>query len=125
MPLDQAQTNGLPGTVGYSLTRGVPHVIMDANAVAAPTNGTAYFIGPESNGNPAALRWSTKFASAPDAVSVKLQYSPDNSVWYDADSSTAVGGESKVLANVVPGFYRAQKTSQTNGGALTVTVTVS
>ncbi len=105
------------------LSLGVTKKLFDADAVAAPVNGTAYCLpAPPSSKT---IRWTTKFASAPSAVSVKLQGSLDNSVWFDLDSSTSTAGESKSVTDIACVFIRAQKASQTDGGALTVEIIIS
>ncbi len=102
---------------------GILKTLLDANAVAAPVNGTTFCL-PNPN-SVKTLTWRTSFASAPSAVTVTLQGSLDGTNFFTIDSSTATAGEVKVKADVSCLFIRAQKTSQTDGGALTVEVVVT
>lgn len=106
----------------FSLSAGVPEKLFDANAVAAPVNSEVFaLVGKSAK----MFAWMTEFASAPSAVSVKIQVSNNAAgPWFDLDTSTATAGEMKNTGVTSASFVRARKESQTGGGALTVTVTV-
>lgn len=107
-----------------TLSLGVVKKLFDADATAAPVNGTEYAIPQAHLGK--TITYTTKFATAPDAVSIKLQGSLNGSDWFDLDESTATAGELTTLTGQYAiNFIRARKASQTNGGALTVEVIVS
>jgi hypothetical protein len=70
--------------------------INDANATA----GVEYAV----QGGLRAFSWQATYANAPSAVSIKLQGTVDFSVWFDLDTSTATGGETRtVIDRVVAG----------------------
>lgn len=108
--------------VMFSVDPAVPFKLFDNEATAAPFNGTAVAI-PRAV---IALTWLIRFASAPSAVSIKLQVSNDNTNWFDLDTSSATAGEARTYSNPVNyQFIRARRESQTGGGNVTVEVTIS
>lgn len=106
----------------YALQPGEPVLLFDADAAAAPVNSDAYAMATD---HVKYIAWGFSFASAPSACSIKIQVSDDNSIWTDLDSSTTVGGETKTTNPTAARFIRAQKASQTGGGALTLRTTLS
>lgn len=106
----------------YSLSAGVPEKLFDANSVAAPVNSDIFAIPGKAA---KIISWSTSFASAPSAVSIKIQVANDVAgPWLDLDTGTATAGETRNTAATSAPFVRARKETQTGGGALTVTVNV-
>lgn len=106
----------------YALQPGEPVLLFDADAGAAPVNSVAYAMATD---HVKYLSWKYSFASAPSACSIKLQISDDGTLWTDLDAGTANAGETRLSNPSAARFVRAQKTSQTGGGALTVQVTMS
>lgn len=65
------------------------------------------------------LSWQTVYASTPDAVSVKIQVSLNNTDWVTLDTTTVVTGDVKTLIISAP-FVRARIESATSGTTVTV-----
>ena len=105
------------------LSIGNVYSLFAADAVAAPVASQEFGILP--NDRAKVIVWSTKFASAPSAASIKLQGSLDGTDWYDLDTSTAKAGEIRTTSVTASPFLRAYKSSQTGGGALTVKVCIA
>jgi hypothetical protein len=108
--------------MGY-LSLGNVYKLFDANAAAAPVASDGYGIHP--NDRAKVIVWSTKFASAPTACSIVLQGSLNGTDWYTLDTSTATAGEIRTTGVTASPWLRANKASQTGGGALTVEVLIA
>ena len=109
--------------MGYQVPIGQPFKVMDAVAGTPPVTGTSYALA--GSGQAKMIGWSTKFASAPSAVDIKIQFSLDDDIWEDLDESTATAGELRICPLTPANFIRAVLVSQTGGGAATVKVVVT
>lgn len=104
-----------PGDVGYSF-----------NAENVPTTATAgsQFAIPEPSGLPNqthTVRWQTIFTTAPTAINIRLQgASADvDAEYWDLDTSTAVGGEARMVNPIRARFLRIKVMSASGGAGLT------
>lgn len=108
--------------------KGIPTSIVPAGtAVGSPVNGSAYALSSFRQNRP--VTWRTAFGTAPGAVSVALQgiIDPSGSAWFDIDTSTAVGGETRtVSAAAFPNVtqIRGRMNSVTGGSTFAVEVIV-
>lgn len=100
-----------------SLGVGETHTSLNANASATPQTGTAFAVPGSVN----TITWNISFASAPASQTTILETSNDNSVWATADTSTAVGGESRTIFTVAR-FIRTTESARSGGGAITTTL---
>jgi len=108
------------GVVVPAIYPGDPVKLFDANAVAAPVASEKYALGPAEVAK--VITWTYSFASAPSGVSIQLQHSIDGVIWNNLDAGTATAGETRTTVATAARFIRANKASQTGGGALTVNV---
>lgn len=111
----------------FSLSRGIPYKLFDANSVAAPVNAPGVFVPPGGHYEKEAVVWRTAFATAPGAVNIVLQIAQNDvdAEYVTIDTSTAVGGESRVVAATYSfNFIRARVVSRTGGSGVTVEATV-
>lgn len=103
---------------------GIIHKLFDANGAAAPVDGDTHAL--PAPGSAKLIGWTTAFATAPSACSIKVQHSMDGTNWDDLDESTATAGEFRTVTTLTPAnFIRGVKSSQTGGGALTLSVIVT
>ena len=70
------------------------------------------------------ITWQTIYGSAPSAVSIALQAAMNDvdGQYSTIDTSTATGGEMRVVTNVRSNFVRAKVSSITGGSGITVQV---
>ena len=66
-----------------------------AASMLAATAGTAFAVPDNCVG----FTWQTKFDTNPDAISLQLQISLDNSNWTAIDTSSAVAGAVRYIAS--------------------------
>jgi hypothetical protein len=73
-----------------------------------------------------AVRWQTIYGTAPTAVSIVLQgaMADVDSEYQTLDTSTAIAGEARSLANVQAKFLRIKFISSTGGSGLTAKMQV-
>ena len=73
-----------------------------------------------------AVRWQTIFGTAPSAVNLVLQaaMADVDSEYQTIDTSTAVAGEGRTVANVQAKFLRIRFVSSTGGSGLTAKILV-
>lgn len=69
------------------------------------------------------LAWQTSFNEAPSAIDIDLEVSIDGVVFTVLDTSTAVGGEARTIAEVTAAqFVRVNVITNTGSKELTVTL---
>lgn len=103
----------------FLLQPGEPFKLFDNEAGAAPLNGVAVAV-PTTLAK--VLTWTYSFASAPSAVSIKVQHSVDGVIFTDLDTGTATGGETRTTAVNDAVFIRGRRESQTGGGNVTLSI---
>jgi hypothetical protein len=111
----------------FSLNRGVPYKLLDADSTAAPVNGAGVFVPHAGHYEKKAVTWRLGFATAPSAVNVVIQVAQNDvdGEYVTIDTSTATAGESRVVAATYSfNFIRARVVSRTGGTGVTVEVTV-
>jgi len=96
--------------------------LFDANPLGSPPVNSAVFALPTTLAK--VITWTYWFSAAPSAASIKLQVSNNvNGPWTDLDPGILTTGETRTSPVTDAAFLRAQKTSQTGAGDLTVEVT--
>ncbi len=111
----------------YSLSRGVPYKLFDADSTAAPVNAPGVFIPHAGHYQKDSAMWRTAFAVAPSAVNIVLQVAQNDvdAEYVTIDTSTATAGESRSVAGTLSfNFIRARVVSRTGGSGVTVEATV-
>lgn len=101
--------------IEVALSPGQVVSLIPALTTLAQANGDSFALP----GLACQLSWQTIFATTPDAVSIKIQGSLDNTNWVTLDTSTVVTGDLKTLIISAP-FIRAQIESATNGSTVMV-----
>lgn len=86
-----------------SMSFGISRTSLSAVSGGAGTVGTAFAAPP--GGDAALITWTASYSAPPASVTMLLEASLNNSTWFTLDSSTAVGGEIRVIASSA-NFYR-------------------
>lgn len=103
-----------------SMLIGIPLTMFDAFTMAVG-NSSSFALPART----VVLTWQLVYGAAPDAISVILQVSIDNTVWTTIDTSTAVGGETRTIEVPTSAlFIRTRIDSLTKGTGTTLTTTV-
>jgi len=110
----------------YSLSRGVPYKLFDADSTAAPVNAPGVFVPAAGAYGRKPIRWRTAFAVAPSAVNIVLQTAANDvdTEYITEDTSTALAGETRQIAEKAFNFVRARVVSRTGGSGVTVEVSI-
>lgn len=96
---------------------GVPCVIMDAQTATGAGDDFAL------PARASVLTWQTSFDVNPDAVNITIRVSIDGVVWTVIDTSTAVAGEVRTIADVTSAvFVDANLVTNTGGHEVTITI---
>ena len=108
------------GDVGFSFNN---------EAFPAANTAGSQFALPSFTGLPdsgTAVRWQTIFGTAPTAVSIALQgaMSDIDAEYQTIDTTTALTGEARTVANVQAKFLRIKFVSSTGGAGLTAKLMV-
>ncbi len=108
------------GDVGFSFNN---------EAFPAANTAGSQFALPSFTGLPdsgTAVRWQTIFGTAPTAVSIALQgaMSDIDAEYQTIDTTTALTGEARTVANVQAKFLRIKLVSSTGGAGLTAKLMV-
>jgi hypothetical protein len=116
-------------TPPYALSSG--DVGFSFNSEAFPSANTAgsQFALPSYTGiadGGTAVRWQTIFGSAPSAVSIVLQAAINDvdAEYQTIDTTVALPGEARTVANVQAKFLRIKVVSSTGGSGLTAKILV-
>jgi hypothetical protein len=109
-----------PGDVGFSFN----NETFPSGAQAGSQFALPSYAGQPDPGY--TVRWQLLYGTAPTAVSIQLQTAmADADAQYQTiDSSTAVAGEARTVANVQAKFIRIKFISSTGGAALTALLQV-
>jgi hypothetical protein len=108
------------GDVGFSFN----NETFPGSAQAGSQFALPSFTGLPDGGT--AVRWQTIFGTAPTAVNIVLQgaMSDVDSEYFLIDTTTALGGEARTVANVQAKFIRIKFISSTGGSGLTAKLQV-
>jgi hypothetical protein len=106
-----------PGDVALAFNGEAPGAGQASQQYALPS-----YAGTANNGR--TITWQTIYGGAPSAISVALQTAMNDvdAQYSTVDTSTATGGETRVVANVRSNFIRAKISSITGGSGITVQV---
>ena len=113
-------TSLFSGDVGFSFNNETfPGSATSGSQFAMPS-----FTGLPDGGT--SVRWQTIFGTAPSAVNLVLQaaIADVDSEYQTIDTTTAVAGEGRTVANVQAKFLRVRFVSSTGGSGLTAKILV-
>ena len=106
-----------PGDVALAFNNEAPTAGQASQQFAVPS-----YAGFANQGR--TVNWQTIYGAAPSAVSVVLQGADfdSDSQYATIDTSTATGGESRMVTNIRANFLRAKVSSITGGSGITVQI---